>query len=169
MENLIGEVNVLSKNGQRSLMSEYASRFDFLFARVSKLPNFSLFFFFFQTIGKWKIRDKHGMDGKFDWNWLMDYRKGGIVNERLVSIFIHASVSFNSCDWNGGGQVGALSAIENRYFCLQGSGTTTPEKGGGKILTWYNKRSYRRPLYFLLLNYRISFSSSSLPYAPREW
>lgn len=43
-------------------------------------------------------------------------------------------VSFNSCNWNGG-QVGALSAIENRYFCLQGSGTTSPEKGGGKILT----------------------------------
>lgn len=70
---------------------------------------------------------------------LMDYRKGGwdIVNERLVSIFIHAEgggglrASFNSCNWNGG-QPGrrTVSAIENRYFCLQGSGTTSPGKRG---------------------------------------
>lgn len=36
--------------------------------RVSKLPNFSSFsFFFFQMTSTWKMRDKYGMDGKFDW------------------------------------------------------------------------------------------------------
>lgn len=74
---------------------------------------------------------------------LMDYRKGGwdIVNERLVSIFIHAE---------GGGyvhrlilvtgmvasQVGALCLLSKTdIFACKVAERQAPEKGGGKILT----------------------------------
>lgn len=49
-------------------MSEYASRFDFYSHEIRNCLIFLPFlFFFFQMTSTWKMRDKYGMDGKFDW------------------------------------------------------------------------------------------------------